>query len=54
MSPQDTLDLTKYSTDPLMLIEDVVGDDDEEEDEAPAPDRAGLSNIKGICESSKQ
>ena len=52
MSPQDTPDLTKSSTDPLVLIEDEGGDDDD--DEAPAPDRVGSSNIKGIHESSKQ
>ena len=51
-SPQDTLDLTKSSTDPSVLIEDVVGDDDDD-DEVPAPDRVGSSNIKGVCESSK-
>ena len=50
-SPQDTPDLTKSSTEPSVVIEDVVGDDDDDEDKAPAPDRAGLSNIKGICES---
>ena len=53
-SPQDTLDLTKSSTDPSVLIEDVVGDDDDDDDEAPAPDRVGLSNVKGIHKSSKQ
>ena len=53
-SPQDTPDLTKSSTDPLVLIEDVVGNDDDDDDEVPAPDRAGSSNIKGICKSSKQ
>ena len=51
-SPQDTPDLTKSSTDPLVLIEDVVGDDDD--DKVPAPDRVGSSSIKGIHESSKQ
>ena len=51
MSPQDTPDLTKSSTDPSVLIEDESGDDD---DEVPAPDRMGSSNIKGICKSSKQ
>ena len=53
-SPQDTPDLTKSLTDPLMLIEDEGGDDDDDDNEVPAPDRMGLSNIKGICESSKQ
>ena len=52
-SPQDTLDLTKSSTDPSVLIEDEGGDDDDD-NEAPAPDRMGSSNAKGICESSKQ
>ena len=54
MSPQDTPDLTKSSTEPSVVIEDVVGDDDDDEDEAPAPDRVGSSNIKGIHKSSKQ
>ena len=54
-SPQDTPDLTKSSTDPSVLIEDEVGDDDDDDDdEAPAPDRMGLSNIKGVRKSSKQ
>ena len=51
MLPQDTLDLTKPSMDPSVLIEDEGIDDD---DEAPAPDRMGSSNIKGIHKSSKQ
>ena len=46
-SPQDTPDLTKSSTEPSVVIEDVVGDDDDDEDEAPAPDRLGSSNMKG-------
>ena len=46
-SPQDTPDLTKSSTDPSVLIEDVVGDDDDNDDEAPAPDRVGSSSKKG-------
>ena len=54
MSPQDTLDLTKSSTDPSVLIKDAGGNDDDDDDEVPAPDRVGSSNIKGICESSKQ
>ena len=49
--PQDIPDLTKSSTDPSVLIEDEGGDDDEE---APAPDRVGLSNIQDVHESSKQ
>ena len=54
-SPQDTPDLTKSSTEPLVVIKDVVGDDDDDdEDEVPAPNRVGSSNVKGICESSKQ
>ena len=53
-SPQDTLDLTKSATEPLVVIKDVVGDDDDDEDEAPAPDRLGSSNVKGVHESSKQ
>ena len=55
MSTQDTPDLTKSSTDPSVLIEEEgVDDDDDDDDEAPAPDRMGSSNIKGIHESSKQ
>ena len=55
-SPQDTPDLTKSSTDPLVLIEDEGGndDDDDDDDEVPAPDRMDSSNIKGVCKSSKQ
>ena len=57
-SPQDTLDLTKTSTDPLVFIKDEGGndddDDDDDDDEAPAPDRMGSSNVKGVCKSSKQ
>ena len=54
MSPQDTLGLTKSSTEPSVVIKDVVGDDDDNEDEAPAHDRLGSSNMKGIFKSSKQ
>ena len=54
LSPQDTPDLTKSSTGPLVLIEDEGVDDDDDDDKAPAPDRTGSSNIKGICKSSKQ
>ena len=32
-----------------MVIKDVVGNDDDDEDEVPAPDRSGSSNVKGIC-----
>ena len=53
-SPQDTPDLTKSSTNPSVLIKDEGGDDDDDDDEAPAPDRTGSSNVKGICKSSKQ
>ena len=53
-SPQDTPDLTKSSTDPSVLIEDEGGNDDDDDDEAPAPDRTGSSNVKGIYKSSKQ
>ena len=53
-SPEDTPDLTKSSTEPSVVIEDVVGNDDDDEDKAPAPDRLGSSNVKGICETSKQ
>ena len=53
-SPQDTPDLTKCSTEPSVVIKDVAGDNDDDEDEAPAHDRLGSSKVKGICESSKQ
>ena len=53
-SPEDTPNLTKSSTEPSVVIKDVVGDDDDDEDEVPAPDRSGLSKVKGICETSKQ
>ena len=49
-SPEDTPDLTKSSAEPSVIIEDVVGD----EDEVPAPDKLGSSNVKSTCESSKQ
>ena len=52
MSPQDTLDLTKSLTDPLVLTKDGGGDDDN--DKASAPDRMDSSNIKDIHKSSKQ
>ena len=54
VSPEDTPDLTKSSTEPSVVIEDVVGDDDEDEDKVPAPDRLGSSNVKGVCKTSKQ
>ena len=54
MSPQDTPDLTKSSTDPSVLIEDEGDDDDDDDDEAPGPDRVGSSNVKGLQKSSKQ
>ena len=47
MSPQDTLDLTKSLTDPLVLIEDEGGDDDDD-DEMPVPDRMDSSHIKDV------
>ena len=53
-SPQDTPDLTKSSTDPLVLIEEEGGDDDDDDNKVPAPERMGSSNIKGIHKSSKQ
>ena len=49
-SPDDTPDLTKSSAEPSVIIEDVVDD----EDEVPAPDRSGSSNVKSSHESSKQ
>ena len=51
-SPEGTPDLTKSSAEQLVVIEDMVGDDDE--DEAPAPDRSVLLNVKSARESSKQ
>ena len=54
MSTQDTPDLTESSMDPSVLIEEEGVNDDDDDDEAPAPDRMGSSNIKGIHESSKQ
>ena len=36
-SPHDTPDLTKSSTEPSVVIEDVVGDDDDDEDEGSCP-----------------
>ena len=53
-SPEDTPDLAKSSTEPSVVIEDVVGKDDDDEDEVPAPDRSGSSNVKGIHKTSKQ
>ena len=53
-SPQDTPDLTKSSTNPLVLIKDEGGDDDDDDDEVPALDKMGSSNVKGIRKSSKQ
>ena len=53
-SPEDTPNITKSSTKPSVVIEDVVGNDDDDEDEAPAPDRLGLSNMKEVCEISHQ
>ena len=53
VSPEDTPDLTKSSAEPSVVIKDVVGDDDDE-DEAPAPDRLGSLNVKSAHESSKQ
>ena len=44
-SPEDTPDLTKSSTEPSVVIKDVVGDDDDDKDETPAPDRLSLSNM---------
>ena len=49
-SPEDNPDLTKSSAEPSVIIEDVVGD----EDEAPAPDKSGSSNVMSACKSSKQ
>ena len=49
-SPEDTPDLTKSSAEPSVIIEDVVGD----EDEVPAPDKLGSSNVMSTHESSKQ
>ena len=49
-SPEDTPDLTKSSAEPSVIIKDVVDD----EDEAPAPDKSGSSNVKSTHKSSKQ
>ena len=49
-SPEDTPDITKSSAGPSVIIKDVVGD----EDEAPAPDKSGLSNMKSTHKTSKQ
>ena len=51
-SPQDTLDLTKSLTEPLVITEDGGGDDDN--DVVPAPDGMDSSKIKDVCKSSKQ
>ena len=53
-SPEDTPKITKSSTEPLVVIEDVVGNDGDDEDEAPAPDRSGSSDMKEVCETSHQ
>ena len=51
---KDISDLTKSSTDPLVLIEDEGGDDDDDDDEQMcAPDRVGSLNIQDVQESSK-
>ena len=54
MSPEDIPDLTKSPTEPSVVIKDVVRDNDDDDDEAPAPDRSGLSNVKGVHETSRQ
>ena len=53
-SPEDTPNITKSSTEPSVVIEDVVGDDGDDKDEAPAPDRSGSSNVKEVRETSHQ
>ena len=53
-SPEDIPDPTKSPTEPLVVIEDVVGDNDDDDDEAPAPDRLASSNMKGAHETSRQ
>ena len=53
-SPEDTPNITKSPTEPSVVIKDVVGDDGDDEDEAPAPDRLGLLNVKEVCETSHQ
>ena len=50
--PPDTPDLTKSLTDPSVLTKDEGGNDDD--DEMSAPSRTDSSNIKDVCESSKQ
>ena len=49
-SPEDNPDLTKSSAEPSVIIKDVVG----HEDEVPAPDKSGSSNVMSTRESSKQ
>ena len=48
-SPPDIPDITKSLTDPLVLTEDEGGDDG-----MPTPGRTDSSNIRDICEGSKQ
>ena len=53
VSPEDIPDLTKSSAKASVVIKDVVGNDDDE-DEVRAPDISGLSNVKSVHENSKQ
>ena len=53
-SPEDTPKITKSSTEPSVVIEDVVGNDGDDEDEAPTPDRSRSSDVKEVCETSHQ
>ena len=51
-SPEDTPDPTKSPTEPSVVVEDVAGDNDD--DEAPALDRLALSIMKVSRETSRQ
>ena len=53
-SPEDTPDPTKSPTEPSVVIKDVAGENDDDDDEAPALDRSASSNMKGACETSRQ
>ena len=53
-SPEDIPDPTKSPTEPSVVIKDMVGDNDDNDNEAPAPDRSASSNMKGIRETSRQ
>ena len=54
MSPEDTPDPTKSPTEPSVVVEHVAGDNDDDDDEAPALDRLASSNVKGTHETSRR